>query len=230
MSDDFSGDAAAYSNLAREVASSDPTDDLLGHTEPETLDRQQVEHGYRQANQQHQRAAAQGPQQQQRQREQDQLDRDTDPVGYLENRIARVADHSVQQAQHAQQMAVARGVEHSENQARQAFSDYDQAVHHLESQRMGELRQLFPDAALKAQGHSNPQAVRDQMLNRDRMGIVHMAMQRGMSPAALYYQLALNKGYQSQRGVNTHELNFMENASDDDFDKGWEILKRRGQL
>jgi hypothetical protein len=98
---------------------------------------------------------------------------------------------------------------------------------------MQELHQMFPDAALRAQGYKDPQAVRNQILNRDRLGIVNLALKAGRDPARTYYELAKSRGFKSTRGINAAEARGMEYLFDNDPEKAdaaWQMLADQGLL
>jgi hypothetical protein len=121
----------------------------------------------------------------------------------------------------------------SEAQAREQLSDYDEAIKHLEAGRWAELERTFPDAVLRQHGYSNPAAVRLEMLNRDRIGVAQRAIQMGVPPAKLYYDIALQRGWQSTRGPTRDETRHLLQLADRDpetFDRAWDALARRGYL
>jgi hypothetical protein len=83
----------------------------------------------------------------------------------------------------------------------QEVSDYDLACQHLETKRVAELKRMLPDDSPQAieyaqrLGAPSVAAVRQYMLNQDRIAVARHAMTIGTSPAQLYYDLALERGY-----------------------------------
>jgi hypothetical protein len=199
-----------------------------GNLEQPPLDQQQVDQGVRQQNAQH--AAAIQHASQQQSPNPNYVDVEDDPIGHFQQRIGvmegALAAHSV-----GQQFWTA--VDHSEAQAKAEISDYEDAIRHLETNRWNELVRTFPDAALRAQGYTDPNQVRMAMLNQDRIAVARHAMQQGVSPAAFYYDLACSRGYQSTRGPTRDETRQLMHLADRDpatFDKAWDWMARKGLL
>jgi hypothetical protein len=154
-----------------------------------------------------------------------------DPIGYFRGQLGAVQNHLGQDR-------FWRGVEQSEKQAREEISDYSAACEHLERGRMAELERAYPDNATvhrAAQQMGLPSAshLRAAMLNQDRIAVAQLAMQQGQSPAALYYQLAQQRGHKSQRAINKREAAIMEKLYVQDpkaFDRAWDEMARAGRL
>src|SRR5262245_13703095 len=233
--DDFAADAQQYAALEQEMSSDyynegadpiiDPVMDLMGGNLPETpLDQQQVDAGYRQQNERHAAALQQrqAPQYQEQQQQQERPvdlgfpSAEDDPIGHFQQRMAFLENAMGTYAvghQHLQgQQQFWNTVLESEKKARQECGDeYDQAGMHMEKARQAELKQTFPDAVLRAQGYTDPAGVRREMLNRDRVAVAQRAIQMGMSPAQLYYDLAVSRGYQGTRGPTKSEARWLLN-------------------
>lgn len=137
-----------------------------------------------------------------------------DPIGFFQHKLAeqeRViaelrggAEKSVQQVQQAQvEQQFWSAVERSEQSMRQTNPDYDPAVSFLESSRVKELEAMVPDGeAGDAYAHQNgfrtAAEMRVAMLNHDRVNVSRQALAMGISPAQMYFNLALQRGYQSK--------------------------------
>lgn len=85
-------------------------------------------------------------------------------------------------------------------------ADYWDAVGHLEATRVKELERMYPDhpyAQQQAQqmGFNSVAELRQAVLNNDRQQVATQALQMGVSPAELYYSLALDRGYQAKPAV-----------------------------
>jgi hypothetical protein len=223
--DPFAEDAQAYAALAQEIAtdypaegeagSADPVMDMWGgNLEQPPLDQQQVDQGYRQP-----QSLNSGYR-----------DVNDDPIGHFEDRMAFM-ENAMGAYSTGEQFW--RAVDKSEAEARAQYSDYNEAVEHLERGRWAELERAFPDAVLRQQGYANPAAVRMEMLNRDRMAVAQHALRMGQPPAKLYYEIALQKGFQSTRGPSRDETKQLLQLADRDpetFDRAWDALARKGYL
>jgi hypothetical protein len=83
-------------------------------------------------------------------------------------------------------------------------ADYWDACGYLEGQRIKELDRMYPDAAPYAvqyaqqQGFRTPRDLKLATLNHDRQAVAVQALQLGLSPAQVYYNLALDRGYQAK--------------------------------
>lgn len=80
-------------------------------------------------------------------------------------------------------------------------ADYDAACEHLEATRIKQLDLMYPDSSpqvqqMAAQYGLTPQQFKLHMLNQDRRSVAVHALQTGISPAQLYYELAQGSGYQ----------------------------------
>lgn len=141
-----------------------------------------------------------------------------DPIGHFTGRIAQLeaqlaeANKGVQatteeQRAYQQQQAMWQQVARSEQDIRDPKSashkpDYDDACAHLEGQRIKQLNRMYPDESPYAanfaqqQGFRSVQDLKLAILNQDRQSVAIQALQMGMSPAVLYYELAQESGYQ----------------------------------
>jgi hypothetical protein len=81
-------------------------------------------------------------------------------------------------------------------------ADYYDACGYLEGQRIKELDRMYPDGSPYAVQYARQQGFQDAaqlklaILNHDRQAVAVQALQLGMSPAQVYYDLALDRGYQ----------------------------------
>jgi hypothetical protein len=143
-----------------------------------------------------------------------------DPIGHFQGRIAQLEalltktqeggqQDSQQIKAHLQEQAMWTAVQASEADIRDPRSashkaDYDEACQHLESARIRQLDRMYPStspqvAALARQhGFANPNEYKLHLLNQDRTAVAVHALQTGMSPAQLYYELAVDSGYQAK--------------------------------
>lgn len=135
-----------------------------------------------------------------------------DPIGYFQHKIAEQEAHiqrltqgtqqTVEQFQKAQHEQRFWGeVQRAEQEMRASNPDYDPAVEYLEANRVKELELMIPDTAqayAEQQGYKSAADLRIAILNNDRVQVARQAMQMGVSPAQLYYQLAQQRGYQSK--------------------------------
>ena len=149
--------------------------------------------------------------------------RDEDPIGYFEHKLAE-ADAKItaltQGTQQTTQQLVAQqqeqqfwtGVERSEQEIRKTTPDYDDACRHLETARMQQLAVMLPDDAAAAQAYANQlgapsvEAVRVWLLNQDRVAVAKMASQMRVSPAQLYYDLAKQAGWNAPEASKVANL------------------------
>lgn len=136
-----------------------------------------------------------------------------DPIGHfqaksalLEQQIAELTKGSQSaqeqfQRQRAEQQFWGQ-VSQSEAQMRASTPDYDDAVGHLEASRVAELEAIYPDDSPQAidyalrNGFQSTAQLRAHVLNQDRISVATQALQMGMNPAQLYYNLAVQRGYQ----------------------------------
>ena len=143
---------------------------------------------------------------------------DEDPIGHFQYKLAQQerviaalqqgSQQSIEQLQQERAEEQFWGtVQRSEQEMRASNPDYDPAVHYLEQSRIHELEMMFPDDSPHAQQYAtqqncrSPAELRSRVLNQDRITVAHQALQMGMSPAQLYFQLAQHRGYQSKTGV-----------------------------
>jgi hypothetical protein len=154
-------------------------------------------------------------------------DRQEDPIGYFEARIAQIEGQigearrggqmTEQQLQSwQQQQQVLAAVQASEadilNPKSQAYkADYGEACEHLEGQRIRELDRMYPDGSpyamhfARQSGFQDTQQLKLAILNHDRHAVAIQALQMGVSPAAFYYQLAEDRGYKAKPNGKTQE-------------------------
>jgi len=161
--------------------------------------------------------------QQAQQQEQQPPSLEEDPIGYiqymeqsLKSQLAerdKVIDElkgnhtqtAEQFEQDRQMRALMSQVQTSEQEIMQSAPDYPQACDHLENIRRGELRAMFPDDSPRAEafaqqhGYQSAGDLREAMLNNDRIAVAQHAVQIGVPPAQLYYDLAVQRGYQRQQ-------------------------------
>jgi hypothetical protein len=68
---------------------------------------------------------------------------------------------------------------------------------------------------------------------RDRIAVAQMAMSQGISPANMYMELAVRRGFKRNAGPSRTEMKHLQRWADTDperFDQGWEIMKKAGLL
>ena len=147
-----------------------------------------------------------------------------DPIGHFTGRIAQLEDAlrqsqlgGQQQTQHIQaqlqeqQMwgAVAQAeadIRDPKNPNHKA--DYDDACNHLITTRARQLDRMYPNnspqviAAARQAGFQSPTEYKQALLNQDGRGLIVHALQQGISPAALLYDLAMDAGYQPKAAAN----------------------------
>jgi hypothetical protein len=142
-----------------------------------------------------------------------------DPLGHVEARFAQIEEamrqghlggqQQTQQIQaHLQEQALWHTVSQSEAAIRDPRSgeahkaDYDDACTFLESSRVRQLDRMYPSSSpqlqtwCRQQGYKDANEYKLSLLNQDRRNVAMHALQAGMSPAQLYYDLALDSGYQ----------------------------------
>src|SRR5690606_35403732 len=122
--------------------------------------------------------------------------------------------------------------------------DYDKATTFLEESRVAELKALYPDrnphalAMARQNGFQSIQQFRDYILNQDRITVAATAIQRGVSPAKFYYELAQQRGWQGRgasrsggrgsrgssrgAGMDIAKLADLAVEDPDEFDKQWD--------
>lgn len=142
-------------------------------------------------------------------------DRNEDPIGYFEHKIAELerANAELRDGTTRTQEAMTReaaqrqfweAVSRGEQAFREQAKDYDDAVGWLEQHRMRELELMLPDdhpAAIQAAregGYESVQQLRVAALNNDRINVAQQAFQTRRNPAELYYSLARARGYQGR--------------------------------
>jgi hypothetical protein len=157
-----------------------------------------------------------------------------DPIGHFQGRIAQLEaalQYSHQQGgqqtqqiqQHLQEQAMWQSVAASETEIRTPGNpahkaDYDDACQHLEGARVRQLDRMYPDSApqvqamARQQGFATPAEFKLSLLNQDRRNVATHALQQGMSPAQLYYELALDSGYQPKANGKAPEATLAERA------------------
>jgi len=163
-------------------------------------------------------------------------DLDSDPVSYFESRI-----NALEQQRSGEQ--IFNAVRDSEAEIASRVPDYAEACDHLENARRRELSAMYPDdsphAHLMARqaGFRTPAELREAQLNQDRITVAMQAVQSGRSPAQMYYDLAMQRGYQGRGGsarggkpVGHDRLLGLYHDDPDAFDREWEKLANSGKL
>jgi hypothetical protein len=127
-------------------------------------------------------------------------------IAQLEQQLQQITQGSQQDTQqiraHLQEQAMWQTVQVSETEIRSQRPDYDDACQHLESARIRQLERMYPSDApqvqafAQQQGFANANEYKLHLLNQDRRSVAMHALQTGVSPAQLYYDLALDSGYQ----------------------------------
>ena len=142
-------------------------------------------------------------------------DRNEDPIGYFEHKIAELerANAELRDGTSRTQEAMTRqaaqrqfwdAVGRDEQMFREQVKDYDDAVGWLEQHRMKELELMLPDnhpAAIQAAhegGYESVAQLRMAALNHDRINVAQQAFQTRRNPAELYYSLAKARGFQGR--------------------------------
>lgn len=140
-----------------------------------------------------------------------------DPIGHFNARMAQLeaalqqthqgGQQQTQQIQaHLQEQAMWGAVTAAETEIRTPGTaahkaDYDDACRHLETSRVRQLDRMYPSDSAQVQemarqmGFANPNEYKLSLLNQDRRAVAVHALQTGVSPAQLYYDLALDSGY-----------------------------------
>jgi hypothetical protein len=116
--------------------------------------------------------------------------------------------------------------------------DYDDACVHLEKSRMAELAERYPNnkrtQALASQaGFASVRDMHEAILNKDRVTVARTALAHGRSPAAYYYQLAVERGHTPPPGPTRREADALINLYETDpqkFDAAWEKMVAAGRL
>jgi len=126
-------------------------------------------------------------------------------VDSLAEQQRQIADAQRQQqeawAAQQQQQQVLRAVEQSERAFAQTTPDYYDAVKELRGNRMAEYEYMYPDdnprviEFAQSRGHRSPAELREALLQNDVMEISAHAMQIGVPPAQLAYEIAQKRGY-----------------------------------
>lgn len=145
-------------------------------------------------------------------------DAQEDPIGHFTGRIAQLEEalrqsHLGGQEQteqiraQMQEQAMWGAVAQAEADIRDARNpnhkaDYDEACNHLITTRARQLDRMYPSnsphviAAARQAGFQSPAEYKQALLNQDGRGLIVHALQQGVSPAALLYDLAVDAGYQ----------------------------------
>jgi hypothetical protein len=87
--------------------------------------------------------------------------------------------------------------------------------------------------AAARQYRTTPNELRMAMLNHDRVAVATHAIERGQSPAHLYYAMATQRGYRPQWTLNAaqaDELADMAETNPVQFDRIWDRLASTGHL
>lgn len=102
----------------------------------------------------------------------------------------RMEEFNQQSEMQRQQYELTQHVVASENEFRQTAPDYDDALAFLRGGRVQEYA---------AMGITDP-AQQQQMLNQESIQLAASAVQAGLSPAELAYNIAVNRGYAKKAG------------------------------
>jgi hypothetical protein len=155
-----------------------------------------------------------------------------DPLGHFDGRMAQIEGHAARQAQIDTGRNVHAFVTASEERAREELGDdYNGAVQHLETSHRAKLAQQFPDGQhsdllAHSYGLRNAGELREALFNRDRQIVVAHALQNGLDPASVYYDLAVRQyGYAPQNAMTRTQMNKLLAAAEQggaEFDKAWE--------
>jgi len=136
-----------------------------------------------------------------------------DPIGHFNARLQQYEEalrtvyqqggqQHQQVAAHLQEQAMWGHVQQAEAEIRTQKPDYDEACNHLITTRARQLDRMYPSdspqviAAARKEGFQTPAEYKQHLLNQDGRGLIQQAMQLGVSPAAMLYDLALDAGYQ----------------------------------
>lgn len=158
-----------------------------------------------------------------------------DPVTHFDARAGRLEQHAAALHNHVQQQQLYAHVERDEKAAEQEFSDYWDAVSHLEATRVREIAEQFPsnkanDLVAQSRGYRNAAALRDAQLAWERSQVVLTAAQRGASPARLYYQLAQSHaGYRPRavpKSVMSRTLQALKSGTPEESEKAWAAFEK----
>jgi len=136
-----------------------------------------------------------------------------DPIGHFNARLQQYEEalrtvyqqggqQHQQLAAQVQEREMWTYVERAEAEIRSQKPDYDEACQHLITARARQLDRMYPSdspqvmAAARQAGFQTPAEYKQALLNQDGRGLIQQAMQLGVSPAAMLYDLALDAGYQ----------------------------------
>jgi hypothetical protein len=136
-----------------------------------------------------------------------------DPVKYFQHQNEELR-RTVEELRHGQTQTVeqqrqaleqrnwAQEVARQESEFAVKMPDYGAAAAFLEQGRRTELGYMFPDNEVNSQaarqrGFPSVAAMREAILNNDRIVVAQNAMQQGINPAQAYYELAKVRGYRA---------------------------------
>lgn len=149
------------------------------------------------------------------------IDRNEDPIGYFEQKIATLeakladthksASETREQFQARQEYQAFLGeVSKHEDEFKAETPDYHDAAKYLEEGRRAELAILYPDSFeyeryARQQGFRSVADLRNAIFTNDAQTVARNALMAGMNPAKAYYELAKGRGYKPGNGGGAPE-------------------------
>lgn len=152
-------------------------------------------------------------------------------------------------------------IEQHENTFKAVTPDYHEAAEYLEKARRSELNRLYPDNSPQAHvlarqhGYRSPKQLREAVFINDAQTVARQALQMGKNPAAVYYELATDRGFKGKgswsRGrsssragsrssggksgsiradMSMGEMAELYAEDGEAFDKAWDRMAKTGQL
>jgi len=144
---------------------------------------------------------------------------DEDPVAFFEHQTRQLqteleaikgeSQRERQERDQAQQYQTFLGSVASEEQRfAQQTPDYFEAADHLRNVRLNQLQAIYPstpqgDQYAQSNGYASAEAMRVAHLESEVISYSQSAMQTGQSPAAVFYNLAKQNGYQGKQPAPT---------------------------
>jgi hypothetical protein len=146
-------------------------------------------------------------------------------------------------------------IEQHENAFKAMTPDYHDAAEYLEKARKSELNRLYPDNSPQAHvlarqhGYATPAKLREAVFINDAQTVARQALQMGKNPAAVYYELASDRGFRgkgstrsggrssggrsggrSSGNPSTAKLLDLYTDNPEEFDKQWDRMQKTGVL